>query len=394
MTIANTAARQSTQERWGTRWLNMLAKSKVLANEDLERGQAYALHDWQLEVDLEPGQASVTARSGPRVRNRAVITVPTFSEREVATIVGLLASSSARTAAVLDHELDLSLFTEAKQAGVNLLPRPKSLRPECSCRNWGELCKHASAILHLLGDVFDEAPFDLLLWRGLPYEDLVEQVRDARRSEGGDGPDEDRSDEEPNASQDADESTTKAVSANSGRIDAAQAWAASAERPAAPGPIKGPPEPVVVPPYPSEAPSNAPFTSHGLHSLLSDAVGRAHGQRVNKSDSALSLPLDADLARRAAAAEGSDGWARLVRNSSLASRELSTSANAWRIAGADGVRIIQSSNEVIELSKTVQLRRDAGDQWFRFEKVSGRWQLIEGPAIDQNQLRRADEVLD
>ena len=80
--------------------------------------------------------------------------------------------------------------------------------------------------------------------------------------------------------------------------------------------------------------------------------------------------------------KGTEHWNRLVLHSGRTSRELSTKASAWRIAGSAGVEIVESSRDVLEINKFVQFRKNELAQWFRFEKISGRWKLISGPAMD------------
>ena len=288
--------KKKPSDTWGGKWLHRLETTATFSNESLERGRAYALHDWQLEVDLEPGKAEALARSGPRIRNRASIEVPVLSDNEWSIVIGLIADSSARTAALLDHEIDPYILAEAKSQGVSLLPAPRSLKVNCSCRNWGELCKHSSAVVYLLADVFDEAPFDLLLWRGLSYEDLVERVHQRRSSSGEDSTANGAS---AGGLAEASTSNAEAVQASGEQgpaaakteppptvtINALDAW----NRPQAALPLAlGPPETAaVIPPYPSDAPTNAPFTGPGLHSLVVDAVARAHRHLTESAGSQL-----------------------------------------------------------------------------------------------------------
>lgn len=389
---ALTGPKKRNAESWGTKWLKMLESSKAISNEALERGRAYALHDWQLEVDLEPGKAEALARSGPRLRNRASIQAPALSKEQWDVVVGLIARSSARTAALLDHELDLRLLQEAKDNGVRLLPTARSLKPNCTCRNWGELCKHASAVAYLLGDVFDEAPFDLLLWRGLPYDDLVERVREARQSELTTESESEASDGVAKAEDSTDQEEQSAptpVSPSRATINALDAW--NRDPSPAPEPLPVPKTAATIPPYPSDAPPNAPFTGAGLHSLVDDAVGRAHRQRLSGESSMLELGIEADLGRRSALAERTANWNRLVLHSGRPSRELSTRAHAWRTAGSAGVEITVSSRQVLEINKFVQFRKSDTGSWFRFEKVSGRWKLISGPANDPSDLQDPED---
>ncbi len=394
--------KKKLSDTWGGKWLHRLETTATFTNESLERGRAYALHDWQLEVDLEPGKAEALARSGPRIRNRASIEVPVLSENEWSIVIGLIADSSARTAALLDHEIDPYILAEAKSEGVNLLPAPRSLKVNCSCRNWGELCKHSSAVVYLLADVFDEAPFDLLLWRGLPYEDLVERVHQRRSSTSEDASDNGTStaaftDTTPevaptDGSDEQQPAATRTESPPTLTINALDAW--NRTQTALPLTLVPPETAAVIPPYPSDAPANAPFTGPGLHSLVVDAVARAHRHLTGSAGADLELGTEPDLARRAALVEGTEHWSRLVLHSGRTSRELSTKADAWRIAGSAGVEIVESSRDVLEINKFVQFRKNELAQWFRFEKVSGRWKLISGPAKDPVMLESEGDDTD
>lgn len=380
---------------WGTLWLRTLERSTAISDENLDRGRAYALHDWQLEVDIDAGKATALARSGPRIRNTASISTAVLAPEQWDRFVNLIAESSARTAALIDHELDPGVLDEAKAAGIKLLPTARSLQAGCTCRNWGELCKHSAAILYLLADVFDEAPFDLLLWRGMSYENLLERVQAVRSATNGSAsPSEPTADQsESNSAQDDGStppaSTDQARPAPAATVAALDAW----NRPAVdlPQPLATPAEPATIPPYPSNAPPNAPFTGAGLHSLVTDAVVRAHDLLSGTAGSMLDLPIEADLGRRAALLENGKFWPQLLLHSGRSSRELSTKANAWRLAGAAGVEITQSSRDVLEINKFVQFRKNDAGEWFRFEKTSGRWQLHSGPAADPSDLSADDD---
>ncbi len=391
-------SKKKPSDTWGSKWLHRLETTATFSNESLERGRAYALHDWQLEVDLEPGKAEALARSGPRIRNRAAIEVPILSDNEWSIVIGLIADSSARTAALLDHEIDPNILSEAKSEGVSLLPAPRSLKVSCSCRNWGELCKHSSAVVYLLADVFDEAPFDLFLWRGLSYEDLVQRVHQRRSSTSEDST-AGFADTAASASSRAETAETsgeqdpvasKTEPPATLTINALDAW--NRTQAVLPLALVPPQTAAVIPPYPSDAPANAPFTGPGLHSLVVDAVARAHRHLTGTEGADLELGTEPDLARRAAAVEGTEHWGRLVIHSGRSSRELSTKASAWRVAGSAGVEIVETSRDVLEINKFVQFRKNELAQWFRFEKISGRWQLVSGPANDPALLE--SETLD
>ncbi len=161
---------------WGQRWLDRCDDADRFGSAVIEVGRTYALHDWQLELHLEPGRAETTARSGPRVRHEVVATHPPLDDDTASTLLDLIAGSGTQTAALLDRELEPDLLERAADLGVDLLPDPSRLDLVCSCPHHDGVCKHQAAILFLLADAFDEQPFDLLLFRGLPHAELVERV--------------------------------------------------------------------------------------------------------------------------------------------------------------------------------------------------------------------------
>jgi hypothetical protein len=47
----------------------------------------------------------------------------------------------------------------------------------CSCPDWSVPCKHASAVLYVLAEAFDDDPFLVLAWRGRGREELLAALR-------------------------------------------------------------------------------------------------------------------------------------------------------------------------------------------------------------------------
>ena len=47
----------------------------------------------------------------------------------------------------------------------------------CSCPDWSVPCKHASAVLYVLAEAFDDDPFLVLAWRGRAREELLDALR-------------------------------------------------------------------------------------------------------------------------------------------------------------------------------------------------------------------------
>jgi hypothetical protein len=54
---------------------------------------------------------------------------------------------------------------------------PPELDMKCTCPDWAVPCKHASAVLYVLAEAFDDDPFLVLAWRGRDRDDLLDALR-------------------------------------------------------------------------------------------------------------------------------------------------------------------------------------------------------------------------
>jgi hypothetical protein len=247
-----------------------------------------------------------------------------------------------------------------------------------------------------MADRLDEDPFALLHVRGRSRDAVLDQLR-ARRS--GAGP------------QNAAGASPRASDAVDPGIPAREAWTRprgalpdvppARSRPGRPAP------PVGAPDGPS------PLSTSSLERLALDAARRAW-DAARGSSTALGLDLDhdVDLARRASVALGTADWDDLVRAADVPARTLVDRAAAWRVAGADGVRMVQAESwrpdatmmasararlaprhrttaraNTITVAEDVQLRLGQDRRWYRFDRRGPRrWELTAGPAQEPEVL--------
>ena len=351
---------------WSQAWLEAL-RSAGLDDDMLRQGETYARHDWGLETFIDKGTVEATAGSGRRLNYDVSIQLPVFSDEDWGLLLERLASSSARTAALLDGAVEPALLDEARAVGCEFLPTAGELTWKCGCAEIvgaQSLCKHVAGTLYLLADSFDEDPFDLLLLRGRNREELRAGLSELRSG----------SATEPDVDEPAD-----------------QAWERSTGAlPSVPEPHEAPGE---LTAWATDPPPNAPFSAAGLRAVGTETARRAwlRNQRRDTS-SHLQLAVVADLSRRAALAEGTPSWKDLVSNSGLTSRELSARGQAWRVAGAAGVEVQLEPTRSVKVSANAQVRQAQSGDWFRFEKKGGRWTLMNGPATDPNELLLTSDV--
>ncbi len=361
---------------WGQRWLDRCETSDRFGPEVIDVGRTYALHDWQLDLHLEPGRAEATARSGPRVSHDVAAAHPPLDDAETSVLLDLIAGSGAQTAALLDRELEPVLLERAADRGVDLLPHPAQIDLSCSCSRRDGTCKHRAALLFLLADAFDEQPFDLLLFRGLPHAELVERVARRRRGE----PDTPAAAADPARLGADDAAVEPAAPSSASAATLREAWTTA---PADLPPSLDRAVDATAPDW-GTPPETAPFTAEGLRELVVDAMERA--RRLGEGPSHLDLDIRTDLARRTAdaLAAGDDERVRtLTKRAGVSPAEARARARGWERAGAAGVEAVIDPVETERIDDTTTCRRLADGRWFTFVKESGRWQLEAGPFADK-----------
>ena len=332
---------------WGRTWVEALEDSAALDPSRLASGRTYANQGRVGSIEISPGFASarVTGKHGRYYRTD--VGVKPLAPSEWDQVVDAIASVAGHAAALLDGELPPRVVADAAALDIALLPGPGHLRPDCSCPDWAEPCKHAAALCYLLADEIDRDPFVLLTLRGMRRSDLMELVR-ARRSElGGEAGDDEPRNGDPEAL----------------GVDAAEVWR---DRPLD-APLERlpevvahalaavPPRPVSPPAWDASLPAELGISPTQIDRLAADAADRAFDMLTTDAPSQLRIGSDADLARRASTLDRlqADSLARAMgwHPSYLAAR-----VEAWRLAGELGVLMLADS----ELWSTDQAALDAG----------------------------------
>jgi len=384
---------------WGQAWLQALEGRAVHDPNRLPRGRTYARRGDARYLDVQPGRVRATVRGSRPEPYDVLLQLRTFRDDEWEWVLDAIAATASHAAALLDGELDPGIVDQARAAEVELLPRSGELRTACSCPDDAEPCKHAAAVCYLVADAIDEDPFVLFLLRGMDRSGVLDAVRTRR------------------AAVDTSAPTSPPALAEPGTV-ARDAWRRTlGPLPHPPGPRARPGRPAA---WPSDPPRSAPFDAASLRRLADDAVIRAWRMRTEDSPSGLALDRDDDLARRAAGADRADRLA-LADQAGMGDAAIDAIADAWAVAGADGVRVIgepswtppiaemvaardliatvagpqaglQVRGDRITVDGTEQFRRSRDGRWYRFAKASGRWSLVAGPADDVDELLASTEA--
>lgn len=384
-------ARQFGSTWWGQQWLEALEGIAGGSEGRLSRGRTYARQGRTEDLIITPGAVGAFVQGTADDPYEVTLAVRPFRDDEWDAVLDAISAKAGHAAALLDGELDPGVVADAASVEVDLLPRARDLRTACSCPDEYDPCKHAAAVCYLLAEALDADPFVLLLLRGRRRNEVLDAVR-ARRSGGA-----------------VESEPDEVVVAG---IDAAAAWARTpGELPSVPLVAHGPARPAA---WPSDPPAHAPFDGPGLRALASDAARRAWELCAGADDTGLALDERTDLARRAADASPMQRD-QLALRSGIPAVDLDVLANAWRWAGAAGVRaaeeprwtpppleMARARDLVIEAGMTarrvhisgnrvtgegkVQYRRSRDGNWYAFSKAPGRWTMIAPPEADIEDL--------
>lgn len=327
---------------WGRAWVEALEQRASLDPNRLPRGRTYARTGAVGELEVRAGEVLAAVQGSRATPYRVRVRIRPFGLKEWDRVLDALSSEIGHAAALLDGELPPEVAEDVGRAGLDLLPGPGELQPRCSCPDWADPCKHSAAVCYLVADELDADPFRLFLLRGRTRGEVLAALR-SRRATASRG--------------DQGQSVEARVEVDAG-TPARLAWART------PGPIPSPPLPPRVPGRPTvlaiDPPGDSGITSGQLTALAADAAARAWALASGGDSSGLELPLDDDLARRAAdlIPRGGPGGAGRVagpgtappsvssmhdvlgviaRRAGLSPREMLRRAIAWRDGGRGGL---------------------------------------------------------
>ncbi len=328
---------------WGSAWIAALEGAGTGYESRLPRGRTYARKGAVREIELRPGHIAARVVGSGGELYRVDIGVRQLAPAEWEQVADAIAARAAHLAALLDGELDPGVVDDAAAVDVRLLPRAADLRPDCSCPDWAEPCKHAAAACYLAAAELDRDPFALFLLRGIGRDELIELVR-SRRGDAGAG-----------------------SGAGSGEapvpvpgIDATQLWAGRSPSDPLPSlPLPGPARPTLRHPgrhvpWGAQLPARFGVDPTRVDELAEDAVQRAWRMLVDGEPSGLAAPPVADLARRAATRP--ESLRDLAASAGVTPGRLAAWAEAWRVGGDDAVAVLAEP----ESWSTDQSALDAG----------------------------------
>ena len=159
---------------WGAQWLRAL--TQIDHDNRLPRGRTYANRG--AVHDLVVAESNVTARvQGSRARPYDVdIGIPPVDKALAGRLIDRLAGDPGLIARLLNRELDPTVLQLAQQLKIAIFPaRWSDLKMHCSCPDWAVPCKHLAAVIYLLSQQIDAAPFLVFSLRGIDLPALLKE---------------------------------------------------------------------------------------------------------------------------------------------------------------------------------------------------------------------------
>ena len=358
---------------WGRAWVAALENAGSGYDSRLPRGRTYARKGAVLDLEVLPGHISARVVGTTGELYRVDIAVRKLAPDEWEQVAEAVASRAAHLAALLDGELHPGIVDDAEAVEVRILPTASDLRPDCSCPDWAEPCKHAAAVCYIVAAELDRDPFTLFLARGIEREELISLVRSRRAASSGAAV--------PHAEQDVPEGVLATDAWLGHRLDEPLPELPDELLAARSGTLaRGPGHRAA---WDVDLPPNQGIDPRRIDELAEDAVLRAWAMIVDGATSGLLVAPRADLARRAAGAVSRAELSDLADLAGITAARLQTWAEAWSVAGSAGVAAVADA-----------------DGWSTNQEVlaHGRDLLVElgvprrSIALNYDSLRMADNV--
>ncbi len=161
------------EQWWSRRFVDIL--EQICDGGRLARGRTYARKGQVIDFALTPGQVIGRVQGSRPDPYTVTLTIEAYDETRWAVISSALGSQALFRAALLAGDMPHEIV-EAFD-GLDLPLFPARIDMTCSCPDWSVPCKHASAVLYVLAEAFDDDPFLVLAWRGRARDELLGALR-------------------------------------------------------------------------------------------------------------------------------------------------------------------------------------------------------------------------
>lgn len=145
----------------------------------LSRGRTYA-RKGQV-TDLELGSGTITAKvQGSSSRPYKVsISMDVLDEAIWQKIADHFSNDASMMAALLGGNLPEKTEDLFSKLRISFIPKSqREIEMDCSCPDWAIPCKHAAAVIYLVGEEIDRDPFILFQLRGKSRDEFMAMLDD------------------------------------------------------------------------------------------------------------------------------------------------------------------------------------------------------------------------
>jgi uncharacterized Zn finger protein len=164
---------------WAKRWLEAVEPMGIGGR--LARGRNYAASGQVVSLSIEGPSVTASVVGARPDPYRVSITFRTPGEEALGKIAAALKAEPMLLARLLADDLPLEVERMFREAGTGLFPGGKiapgryDVTTSCSCPDYANPCKHACAVMLLLGEEAARRPMTLLELRGLATEELFDE---------------------------------------------------------------------------------------------------------------------------------------------------------------------------------------------------------------------------
>lgn len=159
---------------WGKSWCANLESFSDYENR-LPRGRTYARNGSVIDLKINPGE--ITAMVNGSSVYDVSIKINAFPESKWKTLVKECSGKIDSLIELLQGKFSKSVMEIITANETGMFPKPNEIKLNCSCPDYGDMCKHVAAVLYGVGHRLDERPEDLFILRQTNHMDLVDNTQ-------------------------------------------------------------------------------------------------------------------------------------------------------------------------------------------------------------------------
>ncbi len=169
------------REWWAQRWIDVLESFGF--RQRMARARTYAQAGNVLSLEFKAASVVAVVQGSVPEPYKVRFQLEPFSDEQWGYVVESMAEQAIFSAKLLSGEMPQDIEQVFTQNGLSLFPFNQfDIHSHCDCPDPVNPCKHIGAVYYLLGDRFGEDPFVLFQLRGRTKTEIIEALRERRRS--------------------------------------------------------------------------------------------------------------------------------------------------------------------------------------------------------------------